>query len=236
MTVPERWLEPYDYDELRAITPTDLPPLPEPPSTDVARTVPVEETGSALVKIPDDLATYHAYLELGSPAMPRVMLAREEVIDRIRRAEAALPAPFTFLILDTWRSVEAQAELARIYKQKYPDLDARYIADASDTELIAPHTMGAAVDLTLCVDGQGLPLGADFDQFDESAGAMYLERLEDPSPQQVLDRDLRRLLSHTMFDAGFAPLDSEWWHFSYGDQRWATFTGSPASLYGRIEA
>ena len=235
MSVPDRWLAPYDYDAIRPITPTDLPPLPEPPSTELARRVPVEETGGALVEIPEELATFHAYLELGSPVMPKVMLAREEVVARLRKAQQSLPAPFTLLILDTWRSVEAQDELGRLYKQKYPDLDARYVADARDTELIAPHTMGAAVDLTLMVDGEGLPLGADFDQFDEAAGAMYLERLEHPSPQQVLDRDLRRLLSHAMLDAGFAPLDSEWWHFSYGDQRWATFTGSATSLYGRIE-
>lgn len=229
-----RWLKPYDVEAVRAATPTGLPPLPEPPSDEAARAATVRETGAPLVPLPPDIPTYHAYLEFGA-AFPRDMLARDEVIERIRQAQTYIPEPFTLLVLDTWRSREAQRELGRIYRETYPELDATFVADPDDTELIAPHTLGAAVDLTLCFEGEGLPLGSDFDQFDATAGAMYLEREVDLTAKQELDRDLRRLLSHAMLEAGFAPLASEWWHFSYGDQRWAAFYGHRESLYDQVD-
>lgn len=240
--MPRHWLEPYGpetFEALRAATPTDLPPLPEPPTEEGARAAAVRETGAPLVEVPGDIATYHAYLEFGSPKFPQKMLARDEVIERIRTAQTLIPAPFTLLVLDTWRSREAQRELGRIYREAYPDLDATFVADPDDTELIAPHTLGAAVDLTLAFEGKGLPLGSDFDQFDATAGAMYLERedslTDNLTARDELDRDLRRVLSHAMLEAGFAPLASEWWHFSYGDQRWAAFYGHDASLYDQID-
>lgn len=231
-----QWLEPYDFEEIRAITPHESEPLPAPPSEGEARLVKIIETGGPLEEVPSDIATFHAYLKLDSQKMPKRMLARKEVIDRIRRAHGLLPDPFSLTVLDTWRSTDAQRELGRIYRKIYPDLDASYVSDPDDTELLAPHTLGAAVDLTLSVDGHPLPLGSDFDQFDATAGVMHLERKGDLSEQEELNRDLRRLLGKVMLAAGFAPLESEWWHWSYGDQRWAAFTGKQETLYSQIGA
>lgn len=224
-----RWLEPHDYEVIRPLTPTDLDPLPEPPGEEATRRVAVKETGGPLRELPADIDTFHAYLQLDSDIMPKQMLARQEVIDRIRQAERLLPDPFALTVLDTWRSKEAQRELGRIY-----GLDPKYVADPDDEELVAPHTMGAAVDLTLSVAGKPLPLGSDFDQFDETSAAMHLERKPNLSKPEKLDRDLRRLLGKVMLEAGFAPLSSEWWHWSYGDQRWAAFTGRGETLFAQI--
>lgn len=224
-----RWLEPYDYEAIRPLTPTDLDPLPEPPGEEATRRVAVKETGGPLQELPADIDTFHAYAKLDSDKMPRQMLARQEVIDRIREADQLLPDPFSLTVLDTWRSKEAQRELGRIY-----GLDPKYVADPDDEKLVAPHTMGAAVDLTLSVAGKPLPLGSDFDQFDETSAAMHLERKPSLSKNEELNRDLRRLLGKVMLEAGFAPLESEWWHWSYGDQRWAVFTGRQATLFAQI--
>lgn len=224
-----RWLEPYDYEVIRQLTPRMDDPLPEPPDEEETRRVAVRETGGLLRELPADIDRFHAYAKLDSDKMPRKMLARQEVIDRIREADQLLPAPFTLTVLDTWRSKEAQRELGRIY-----GLDPKYVADPDDKELVAPHTMGAAVDLTLSVEGKPLPLGSDFDQFDETSAAMHLERKLDLTEQEELDRDLRRLLGKVMLEVGFAPLESEWWHWSYGDQRWAAFTGRQATLFAQI--
>lgn len=228
------WLDPYDYDTIRPLVPNSLAPLPVPPSEDASRRVRISETGGPLVEIPSDIDTFHAYLRFESPKIPKRMLARQEVIDRIRKANSLLPHPFRLVVLDTWRSREAQRELSRIYKEIYPDLDATFVADPDDTVLVAPHTLGAAVDLTLAVDENPLPLGSDFDQFDETAASLYLENKAELTAQEELDRDLRRLLGNVMLQAGFAPLQSEWWHWSYGDQRWAAFTGHTETLFAQI--
>ena len=230
-----RWLAPYDYDMIRPLVPSSLAPLPTPPSEGASRRVKINETGGPLVEIPADIGAFHAYLRFESPKIPQRMLARQEVITRIREANAFLPNPFRLMVLDTWRSKEAQRELGRIYKEIYPNLDATFVADPDDTVLVAPHTLGAAVDLTLAVDEHPLPLGSDFDQFDETAASLYLETKVELTAQEELDRDLRRLLGSAMLRAGLAPLQSEWWHWSYGDQRWAAFTGHSETLFAQID-
>lgn len=36
-------------------------------------------------------------------------------------------------------------------------------------------------------------------------------------------------------DSGFAVNPTEWWHWSYGDQMWASLTGAPAAFYGMAQ-
>lgn len=43
----------------------------------------------------------------------------------------------------------------------------------------------------------------------------------------------RKLLLDGMHFAGFAPLSTEWWHFSYGDRFWGMYYDHPA-LFDRI--
>ncbi|QCB27384.1 D-alanyl-D-alanine dipeptidase [Corynebacterium endometrii] len=232
MRVPSPWLQPLDYDAVRPLVPTDLPALPKPPDDGLLARKPVAECGDSLLCLPDDLQRRHAYLELRSPRMPKQMYSRGQVIERLRAAEETLPEPFHLLILDTWRTVDAQRELTRIYSNYTSDLCASYVADADNPQVPAPHTTGAAVDLTLSIDGKGLPMGADFDEFGPAAHFLQLEDLAaDADPSLVLARDLRRLLAHTMLAQGFAPIFSEWWHFSYGDQRWAVFYDEPHARY-----
>ncbi len=38
----------------------------------------------------------------------------------------------------------------------------------------------------------------------------------------------RELLLSGMLFAGFAPLATEWWHFSYGDRLWGMYYDRPA--------
>jgi D-alanyl-D-alanine dipeptidase len=42
----------------------------------------------------------------------------------------------------------------------------------------------------------------------------------------------RRLLFHAMTSAGFTNYLGEWWHFDYGNQRWANVSGVGTALYG----
>ena len=48
-------------------------------------------------------------------------------------------------------------------------------------------------------------------------------------------RNLRRILIHTMKEAGFSNLPTEWWHFDYGNQNWAYFTEQSSAIFGAVE-
>jgi D-alanyl-D-alanine dipeptidase len=44
----------------------------------------------------------------------------------------------------------------------------------------------------------------------------------------------RQLLRRVMIQAGFAPFDGEWWHFSYGDKEWARYYDKRAAMYDQL--
>ena len=45
----------------------------------------------------------------------------------------------------------------------------------------------------------------------------------------------RRLLFHAMTGAGFTNYRGEWWHFDFGNQRWANIAAVPHAIYGAAE-
>ena len=72
------------------------------------------------------------------------------------------------------------------------------------------HNRGLAIDLTI-IDlktGKELDMGTKFDSFTDTAGHAFKNL-----PPQVLAN--RRLLKTTMKTAGFAPLQNEWWHYTW---------------------
>lgn len=88
--------------------------------------------------------------------------------------------------------------------EKVPD--PRYVADPKKGSM---HNRGGAVDLTI-VDslGKELDMGTPFDFFGPKAYPSFQDL-----PQEVLDN--RNLLQKTMSSVGFAPISTEWWHYSY---------------------
>jgi D-alanyl-D-alanine dipeptidase len=211
------------------VVPAGLPPL-EPPrsSPEKAAAVRVGGREEELLPVPAEFGRHIPYNAL--PVTPRShLMLRAGVIERLTRASGLLPEPFAIAVLDGWRSVDYQRELLAYYVDRFPELTAGYIADPDDELVLPPHTTGGAVDLTLRWNGIDLALGTDYDSFAETAHLVTLER-------EVGDhraRELRRLLSSVLREAGFAPYPMEWWHWSYGDQWWAAEYGHPVSLYGQ---
>ena len=82
--------------------------------------------------------------------------------------------------------------------------DTRYVADP---ELGSNHNRGAAVDVTLVdLEGNELVMPTGFDDFSEKARRDYYALSEEAIKN-------RELLEEYMFEGGFIPLPSEWWHF-----------------------
>jgi D-alanyl-D-alanine dipeptidase len=81
------------------------------------------------------------------------------------------------------------------------------------------HSFGMAVDLTLAdTQGQELDMGTPFDDTTAlSHPALEHEHAASGrlSPTQI---DHRRLLRCAMLQAGWQAIDTEWWHFDFGDR------------------
>ncbi|CAK2155539.1 hypothetical protein VCRA2116O234_510012 [Vibrio crassostreae] len=67
-------------------------------------------------------------------------------------------------------------------------------------------------------------------QFDENSLRSWSCALEHSSEAKQANN--RRLLYNAMIGAGFTNLPSEWWHYDYGNQMWANYTGCNKAIFG----
>jgi D-alanyl-D-alanine dipeptidase len=89
--------------------------------------------------------------------------------------------------------------------------DERYVANPAKG---SGHNRGLAVDLTLInlATGEELPMGTGFDAFSDTAHHSFLQL-----PAPILQN--RNLLRTIMESAGFRALETEWWHYSWPNDR-----------------
>lgn len=89
--------------------------------------------------------------------------------------------------------------------------DERYVANPSKG---SGHNRGLAVDLTI-IDlktGKELDMGTGYDNFTDTAHHVFTQL-----PQSILEN--RKLLKETMLKHGFELFDTEWWHYSWPNDR-----------------
>ena len=91
----------------------------------------------------------------------------------------------------------------------YPDVPKSELFERQYIMARSGHSRGSTVDLTLLdmKTGKDLDMGGVFDWFGELSHPDY----ENITPQQKANR---LILREAMIKHGFAPLDSEWWHFT----------------------
>jgi zinc D-Ala-D-Ala dipeptidase len=89
--------------------------------------------------------------------------------------------------------------------------DERYVANPSKG---SGHNRGLAVDLTIIDQktGKELDMGTGFDNFTDTAHQNFTGL-----PEAVLKN--RQLLRYTMQKHGFAPLETEWWHYYWPNNK-----------------
>lgn len=95
-----------------------------------------------------------------------------------------------------------------------------------------PHSTGGAIDLTIRrKSGEHLFFGTMFDDMHVSSFTDYYETTNVTSFSEEEGKRNRRLLYWLMINEGFQNNATEWWHFSYGDQMWALFSGEKEAFY-----
>ncbi|HYO21414.1 MAG TPA: M15 family metallopeptidase [Flavisolibacter sp.] len=87
--------------------------------------------------------------------------------------------------------------------------DERYVANPAKG---SGHNRGLAIDLTMTKDGKEANMGTGFDNFSDTAHHAFNDL-----PEEVLQN--RKLLRTTMEKHGFKALETEWWHYSWPNDR-----------------
>ena len=175
-------------------------------------------------------------------SIPDIWL-RSGTYERLLTAAESLPEGLRLVIWDGWRSYELQRVLfntllQRITASGIPEPEAHkqasiFVAIPSKSpESVSGHLTGGSIDLTIA-DKQGhyLPMGGNFDETQEHSYTDYYEHTD----SNIIARENRRLLVRTMESAGFVNNPNEWWHYDFGNRRWAEMTGAPYAFYGYTE-
>jgi zinc D-Ala-D-Ala dipeptidase len=197
--------------------------------------IPVRDNGEELADVRDHGLRVSAFRADGAGYFAHV---RAGLVPRLLRAADALPGGLQLLFIEGYRPPALQRHYFDEYLSSLraadPDSDeerlqmlaSRYVSPPG----IAPHSVGAAIDLTLCTDcGQELNLGTPVNASpEESAGACYTHH---PSVNGEARRN-RATLAKALRAGGFINYPTEWWHWSYGDRYWAMATGALCAIYG----
>lgn len=208
-------------------------PLVEVKPTEALYVRPIWEDG-----IDTEAQMYRNYIA-AHPEYAGVYL-RKTVAGKLTAASALLPETWALTIIAGHRPVAVQQalydQIERDIRRTNPHLtDAelgvrtrRFVSDPRRKD--APHSCGAAVDVIALHRGTDelVDFGSPANEEGDRSRIGYADL---PSIAQ----QNRETLLRAMLQAGFAPLESEWWHFSYGDQNWAAFYEEPFARYGAIE-
>nr|WP_024126797.1 M15 family metallopeptidase [Streptomyces sp. F2]AHE39534.1 D-alanyl-d-alanine dipeptidase [Streptomyces sp. F2] len=166
---------------------------------------------------------------------------RQGVLTRLQQAQSLLPGGVRLLFIEGYRPPSLQRRYFEEYSDElaraHPDWKAAELREAASRFVsppeIAPHSAGAAVDVTL-IDHQGreLDMGTRVNASpEESEGACYTA-----APNlSARARTNRATLGDALSTAGLINYGTEWWHWSFGDRYWALQTQQPAALYGPVE-
>ena len=191
------------------------------------RLVPIK-TSSSLTALPidNDMQAYTGNL----------IFVRESVLAKLRQAASMLAKVNSELQLQVvygYRALSVQEKLFLKYRKQFESTYSGKALDEATHRLIAVpeiagHPTGGAVDIQITNAGVPIDMGTNIWEFVKDSFTF--------SPfigQEAQDN--RRLLRRIMMDAGFAPFDGEWWHFSYGDKEWTAYYKKPFAIYSQIE-
>ncbi|WP_328495427.1 M15 family metallopeptidase [Streptomyces sp. NBC_00414] len=202
--------------------------------------VPVEECGEALVDVRRGRLLLVDERKLHDSAGAFAYL-RGGVLDRLLEAQEQLPTGLRLLFVEGYRPPSLQRryfdDYAAQLRAGQPQWSAEQVRSAASRYVsppeTAPHSAGAAVDLTLADDeGRELDMGTPMNATpEESAGACYTQA-GDISAEARSHRDI---LSSALTAVGLVNYPTEWWHWSYGDRYWALETGAAVARYGPRE-
>ena len=106
-------------------------------------------------------------------------------------------------------------------------MDERYVADPKKG---SGHNRGLAVDLTIVYlqNGKEMQMPTGFDNFTDSAHHSFMHL-----PFDALQN--RKFLKELMIKYGFTPMETEWWHYQWPDDRKYDVMDIPFAELGKLK-
>ena len=211
------------------------------------RTIPILECGEPLVPIPEGrfaFVTPPPYLAFGAPyggASPWML--RQGVLEGLNAAQDELEkvkAGWRILLFDCYRPNAVQAFMverelglvahelgldpAKLTEEEHEKCMEKVLRiwglPSEDPATPPPHSTGAAIDCSLVDEtGREVSMGSPIDENSDRSNPDYFVEATDEAGQAAHIH--RKLLHHIFREQGFHRHETEWWHFSRGDQYWA---------------
>ena len=157
----------------------------------------------------------------------------KEVYNKLLEASSYLPRGYSFKIWDAYRPFSLQEELYDKYFKKiesifnlesYSNLEKQkfinHFVAFPDKNYPPAHTTGSAIDITLIKDGKDVDMGCSFDEFSVRSYTNYYK------DKNSTIHNNRMILYNCMIKAGFTNIETEFWHYDYGNRNWAKETGN----------
>ncbi|OKJ72406.1 dipeptidase [Streptomyces sp. CB02460] len=200
--------------------------------------IPVRECGEPLVDVRDHDFRVDPRKQDPLGAFAHV---RAGILARLKHARSLLPAGTDLLFIEGYRPLALQQRYFTQYRDElgaaHPDWTPEQLYQAASRYVsppeIAPHSAGAAVDVTLVdQDGHELDLGSRVNASPEESNGACFTQASNLSAQA---RHHRMLLLNAMKGAGFTNYGTEFWHFSAADRYDALMRREPHARYGPIK-
>ena len=207
--------------------------------------VPIHENGDLLIDLKDQSVI--AYGERFILDNPGCTIIRKTVYDKLCQAQALLPSGLRFEVNIGLRTLAIQAKL---FQERYEQLKEKF-PSKSDAEIFdetcnfvapvitlegkkntPPHSTGGAIDIVLMTEG-GDPVDMGDDPNDSFNPAVIQTNSTLISAEARANREI---LGKALSSVGFVNYPAEFWHWSYGDRRWAFVTNAPCAVYGAVDA
>jgi zinc D-Ala-D-Ala dipeptidase len=151
-------------------------------------------------------ATMNNFTHIDLYHQSTVTFLRLTAAEALKKAEESLELKgYALKIFDAYRPYSVTKKMWSLVG------DERYVANPA---MGSGHNRGLSVDLTIVNlnDREELNMGTGFDSFTDSAHQDYMAL-----PAAALQN--RKLLKETMEQCGFRPLQTEWWHYSWPNDR-----------------
>lgn len=216
---------------------------------EIAR-IPIQDNQDPIISLKDitqsnvRIMLHPAYFLKGVPHATKEIYVRLAVAKRLLHALNYLPQDIGLMVFDGLRNHKVQSSLRLLFKNnicsKHPELNNEqieeildnFVANPDNNSMPLPHGTGGSVDVSLfnVHSGHLLDMGTSFD--DASRHSYTNSLLYKP---YLLAPKHRMMLLLAMTKSGFTNLPTEWWHFDYGNQNWAFFSGANQAIFDGVQ-